>query len=723
MKKELSKHSNSILHSIAINIQDQNELFEWDKYIDSFNKPIHYLAYHKQNKIIKQINLSIFKDQLWELNGEGDTIVHIASKTNNIDLFNYAINTNIDIIYIKNKLGMTPLFYFLHNHKIIKQIVCTHAIIDHFVCCNYTLLDYYIQKNNVPMILYLADTLMFNENSMILFTILDSQMDTPTKIKLLKNLISHGININLLNNKFLSLLIISVTKKQYNITKFLLKNGADINYYGPENLENPLTIAFHNNDIKMIKLLLKNRININIQDKHLCTPLHYLFSIKNEIPINIKRYLLNNICNINICDKFMNSVLNLLTQNEDWTKYEDILENKKLDVNLKNKNGISTLNNIPSTQIDKFFDMIFRSYVKQLDPNVEWADKKDNEMAIAVNRRNNIEKYKKYVNDKILSGFSYPKKKKRTKIFFPIPPITNVTHFSSVTYSYICYLGYLLNKYSNIKIPSLAIEQKNNDTKKIIKKYSDDPDVNKIFKSILRDYANHSPILTNHIIIWKNPETFFISPHLIDGINNTAQKFPDVKFILIKLTIITNANFNHANMIIYDIPNNYMERFDPYGKVPYYDNDIIDHTLESFFKKNIPNINYISSHKLINNISYQVISDENNINNHYVDDPAGFCVAWCIWYIELRINNPDINIKSLTNKSIRYINKKETKVKDYIRNYSNYLDKKKNKILKRGGVNKKFWYAFNMPFDIHKRYIKYINNFYKIITGTENDSK
>ena len=144
---------------------------------------------------------------------------------------------------------------------------------------------------------------------------------------------------------------------------------------------------------------------------------------------------------------------------------------------------------------------------------------------------------------------------------------------------------------------------------------------------------------------------------------------------------------------------------------------MIDNTLESFFKSVSPPINYISSRKLINNISYQTVSDETNINNHFVDDPVGFCVAWCLWYVELRINNPDINIKSLTNKTIYHINKKENKIKDYIRNYSSYLDNKKNKILEQGGVNKKYWYAFNMPYVIHKRYMKYINNFYKNIIG------
>lgn len=718
MKKKTSKW---ILRTIIADIYEQNELFDWDKYIDSINKSIHYLAYNKQNKIIKQITLNIFKVQLWNLNAENDTLVHIAAKTNNFDLFKYAINVDINIIYNKNKLGMTPLFYFLHNYVIVKKIINTHILKDHDISHNCTLFEHYIKSKNIQMISYLAHTLIFNKNSTVLFTLIESLIDVRIKIKILRILIRRGIDINLLNDKFISLLIISIASKQYDITFFLLKNGAEINYYGPENLENPLTIAIHNNDIPMIKLLLDNGININIQDKYLCTPMHYIFLVENKIPTNIRRKLLDNVSNVNVCDKYMNSILNLLTYIDDWTKYEDILENKKLDINLKNKNNISPINNIPSTQIDQFYEMVYRSYIKQLVPNIEWADKKDNEIATAMSKKYDIEKYKKYIYNKIIAGYSYPKKKSKTKIFFPIPPITNITYFSSMTHNYICYLAYLLNKYANIKIPSLTSEQKNIKSINDIKKNNKDIEINKFFKSILRDYINHSPVLINHIIIWKDPGTVFISPYLIDGINDTIQKFPDIKFILIKLTIITKIIVNHANIIIYDVPNNYIERFDPYGKVPYYNNKKIDDILEFFFKKKIPNIKYISSYKLINNISYQVFSDEKNADNHFINDPSGFCLAWCVWYVELRINNPDINIKTLTKKSIYYINKKENNVKDYIRNYSDYLDKKKNKILKCGGLNKKFWYTVNIPFNIYRHYMKYINFLYKKIMEPQNN--
>src|SRR5690606_23884156 len=105
--------------------------------------------------------------------------------------------------------------------------------------------------------------------------------------------------------------------------------------------------------------------------------------------------------------------------------------------------------------------------------------------------------------------------------------------------------------------------------------------------------------------------------------------------IILKLTIIVNNDFKHANILIYDVLNEYIERFDPYGKVPMVDNESIDRFLKSFFENFLSNVVYISL--ATDTISFQVFSDENNYLNYVENDPDGFCVAWCIWYIETRI--------------------------------------------------------------------------------------
>ena len=35
---------------------------------------------------------------------------------------------------------------------------------------------------------------------------------------------------------------------------------------------------------------------------------------------------------------------------------------------------------------------------------------------------------------------------------------------------------------------------------------------------------------------------------------------------------------------------------------------------------------------------FQTLSDENNIMNQKMGDFGGYCLAWCIWYVEHKLN-------------------------------------------------------------------------------------
>ncbi|AGF85223.1 repeat protein [Moumouvirus goulette] len=235
----------------------------------------------------------------------------------------------------------------------------------------------------------------------------------------------------------------------------------------------------------------------------------------------------------------------------------------------------------------------------------------------------------------------------------------------------------------------------------------------KIFKSIFQDYINHSPLLINHVIIWKNPEIHYIPEFLIEGIKLCEQN-KIIKYIIIKLTII-NEQFNHANVLIYDIDNNIVERFDPYGNIPYYQSQEIDTHLEKYFKKNIPQIIYISPKKSAKTISFQIYSDELAEENYVEKDPNGFCVAWCIWYVETRIKNPKISPDKLIHKMEYLINKNNYKFKDYIRDYSNYIDGEKNEVLKKACVPTRYWYSKHIPTEVYKKYLIHMKKFFKKI--------
>jgi len=717
---------NNIMEEICQKLFDKNwpsiktaikkNLIDWDYLVDQINGTIHYLAYHEQFDLIKFIDINILSEIIDQKNAEGNTICHIAALMNNMEILSLSISLNENIIYQRNKLGYTPLFYSVINNILIEEISQNVTIIDHFLNDEYTLLEYYVLKKDMDTLNILLKTVkLSNHTNHIMFTIIQSENSSDDKINLLELFISRGLSINEMNREFLSLLIIAIHVSDIEIVKYLLENGANVDYSGPENEHNPLSLAIMTCNTKLIKLLLTYNANLEISNKYLETPIHHLFypQICEKISTNIKKYILQKVSNVNCTDYRMNSILSLIIQNDDWQQYENILEELKLKIYLKNKDGYSPYDYvIKKGDIKQFMHMVYKSYLNQLDSDMDWIDEQDKMIALILENGDDISDFKNFIMDKIRIQ-SYPMIKKKDPLKLIVAQETNMTKFTADMYNYICFLCYILQKYPTIKTPGLLAEQIAGKTLRemydemIIDNASNDED-DVIFRSLIRDHINHSPILINHLIIWKNKDKYFFSPYIIQGIQKTLQNYPDTEFIILKLTIVGAQNLNHANIIIYDVVNKIIERFDPYGTVPFIDSGSINLFLQSFFKDYIPDATYLSPEDVSKGISFQVFSDENNDSNHAVNDPNGFCMAWCIWYIEMRYKNKNMPPNILVKKTIYQINKFENKFKDYIRNYSNYIDYEKNLILEKSGVPKKMWYIHSLPIDIYKSYLKYI---------------
>lgn len=680
-----------------------------DSTVDQINGIIHYLTYHDRLDIIKMIDN--IEDIITQKNLEGDTVYHIAAKLNNLELLEYFIELNENGLYISNKSNYKPLYYLLPNHEFICNLFQTFQLKDHMVCDDYGVLQYYMQdedKSTFDNILEEIDEPLSDN----LFYVIDLDIDDEMKINFIKSLIDNDVDVNYKNNKFITPLIQACYHNDTNVIKLLVDENADCDYSGPEGLENPITICILNKNEKAIKKLMK--CDVNMTDKNLRTPLHYLFQNGSDISLGIKKRMLDKCRDVNVADIDMNTVLNLIVQYDNWNDYSDILVNKKLNIYKKNRDGIC-----PADIVDeRFYDIVLESYLNQLKTgalmdscqnHTEWQDDFDKNLS----NRNVTDLDKNELMKRIKNGVCYPKRTKH-HIKILIPPSTNITHFSSYSYNYICYLYYLLNKYLQIKIP---ITPELNMTLKeiyqtITEDFRTDDPADVIIRSIIKDYVCHSQKIFNHVIIWKSIDKIFVSPWLEDSIYETLNLYPDIELIIFKLTILNDMNQSHANMIIYDVDKNIIERFDPYGIVPYIDSESIDAYLSGLFTSIIPDVEYISPQLTSNGISFQVYSDENNSNNYVENDPNGFCVAWCLWYSEMRAMNSDVCPKNLIKFSVKDINNKEDKFKDYIRNYSNYLDKKKNIILNDSGMPKKYWYSHSIPDNYYHKYLRYSNNIF-----------
>jgi hypothetical protein len=163
---------------------------------------------------------------------------------------------------------------------------------------------------------------------------------------------------------------------------------------------------------------------------------------------------------------------------------------------------------------------------------------------------------------------------------------------------------------------------------------------------------------------------------------------PDVQFIFILLTLsypkrCTSRSFGqHANVLIYDKETKTMERFEPNGCSVNFD---IWYEIKEFDKifrkiaKNVFNSTYVTPDTCCPYIGPQAIQESEKLIR--IADPEGFCAAWTLWIIELRLKNPKESLKSLQLLAIKKMKKDSKPLTDFIRNFSQYVVKKRGEVL------------------------------------------
>ena len=78
---------------------------------------------------------------------------------------------------------------------------------------------------------------------------------------------------------------------------------------------------------------------------------------------------------------------------------------------------------------------------------------------------------------------------------------------------------------------------------------------------------------------------------------------------------------------------------------------------------------------------------------------GGFCLAWCNWYLESRITNPNVHPKKLIVKLNKKLINNNIPIIEYIRSYSSKIDKARVKIMKEFKFKNQELYKMNLPFD------------------------
>lgn len=556
---------------------------------------------------------------------------------------------------------------------------------------------------------------------------------------------------------------LSCTFIQKKMTKLLIDNNANVNIQDFENEIVPLMYTILYNEYELFDLLLQ-KTNLEIQDRngfnalHYCiresvwdfidklvdkqidlnitnieghTPLHlFLDSIRNSNDTNYNFNLENIIKNtdLNIQDNEGRSCLLLMCKYNIWKKFSSILETKKLNIYIKNKDGRNALFYILENDRDNFFEIVAKSYLQIIRSK---ESKKFNNEVINICKKQipykDFNILNSIINNSELENFINKKDKdicldvltfliKKNNLPYP-RSIKNycidLNEFNQ-SINFITYTGTPLDVlfgliYLNSKYDYSKTTLSNN--------FLENPLLNSYYLNEKNRRANKQDFI-NFEIIWDGIKIFFPT-NLKDNITKFKNN-KSYRFLIIPIGIELE-NGAHSNILIYDKQINEIERFEPNGSsFPFkfnYDPFNLDLLLKEYFLNIFPNSKYIEPQIFLPKIGFQVLESYDHFKTKKIGDPGGFCAVWCVWYADMRMKYITLPRHKLVKKLIIKIKEENIQFKTLIRNYAKRIIDLRDEILTESKIDINDWLNSNYDLPIYENLI--INIKKKIASITE----
>ncbi len=300
-----------------------------------------YDKFKKEINKNKEVDLN-YKDE------QGNTFLSYAVIFNQPDILKLLLDNNASIDMI-DKEDRTILYYAIKfNFDKILDIILEYN--DKII--GVTIHDIKDKKGRIPLH-YAIDV-----NNMYAIKKLIKSGSNPNKtdnngnnslhlavynrnIEICKELMDY-VNINQRNLLGESALHIACNLQEKDIIELLLKNNININIQDYENELTALHYAIHQNNIDIIKILLKYNPDILLQDMYGNTALHY-GCIENNIQIVDKLIEYDKDININIWNIEGQIPLHIAIDREDYKKDIIDLLIKDSNLNLQDNNGNTPL--------------------------------------------------------------------------------------------------------------------------------------------------------------------------------------------------------------------------------------------------------------------------------------------------------------------------------------------------------------------------------------------
>lgn len=639
----------------------------------------------------------------------GTYFIFYVVAVNRVDILEKLLTTNIrtdiydmdgrTILYSPIKFGFYEIVKMLIKHSESVIGIPIQSLVDDN---GNIALHYSIMFKNVECfdLLLPISNLAFRDkvgNDALHHAVMSRMLDFVKKVNIKTN------DVNTQNNSGETSLHIATRLGLYDITKYLVSNKASINVQEFHKQTSPLHYACFNGNEKIVSMLLENNADVNIQDFDGNTPLHYcvmhdrinivhillnnkkqqlnvnLFNINLSLPLHI---VLNNVpdnfhkyiefllpkTNVNFQNKFGTSCLHELCRLSIWQIYAEVLKSKKLDILLEDYQKMRPIDYVDKKNYESFIELVTESYVTLITQRGKtWSLTWENEC------NNNIEKCREAARKKILNLIkssnsecnkkTYPIKSGSNKcIKIDFDDRITINTLVGTPLDILSGLIFLKNKHADIKITMGKFDV-------------DDTSKCKFFVKYNLGRESFDCVLEKYFITWyKN--TLDIDPSIKDMILQSI-KNPKIKSIVFFIGIVHYDGSGHANIILYTKKTNEIERFDPFGSGDY---DEMDIKLKNYFEALIPNVKYVSPKDYMSMVGFQKI-DITEGQNEYIGDPAGYCVAWSIWYADMRISFPDLSRQKLIKYIMQQIGEKHFKYRSIIRNYTRNITKIRDNII------------------------------------------
>ena len=187
-------------------------------------------------------------------------------------------------------------------------------------------------------------------------------------------------------------------------------------------------------------------------------------------------------------------------------------------------------------------------------------------------------------------------------------------------------------------------------------------------------------LLHHHYKYHHNKKKFYIPTGLWDALKDCLKR--KARFIVMPIGIngLTTLRkpYAHANFLIYNTETKVLERFEPYG------NPISNLLHVPDFEKKLADLFNNNVHKdMIREVyaplsfcpSLNVQRIQMNDRDKRLGDAAGFCIAWSVWYADIRMSNPKKSRSEVVAIGIEKLQKNPYSFTEFIRSYSSFLTK------------------------------------------------